>query len=146
MLKNIKIGIKLIGAFLLISIITGVVGFIGISNMSKLNDAADNLYQKELLGLSVVKEANIHLVGIGRALRGSILSITENGRVRNLEEIKVEATLLRENMATASEFFTSGDGLQMLRRFDQLMPTYESSLKQARALIRLENLFGSKMK
>jgi methyl-accepting chemotaxis protein len=145
MLKNIKIGIKLIGAFLLISIITGVVGFIGISNMSKLNDAADNLYQKELLGLSVVKEANIHLVGIGRALRGSILSITENGRVRNLEEIKVEATLLRENMATASEFFTSGDGLQMLRRFDQLMPTYETSLKEARALIRLEELTGSKM-
>ena len=146
MLKNIKIGIKLIGAFLLISIITGVVGFIGISNMSQLNDAADNLYQKELLGLSVVKEANIHLVGIGRALRGSILSITAKGRAGNLEEIKVEAALLRENMATASEFFTSGDGLQMLRRFDQLMPTYETSLKEARALIRLENLFGSKMK
>jgi methyl-accepting chemotaxis protein len=146
MLKNIKIGIKLIGAFLLISIITGVVGFIGISNMSKLNDAADNLYQKELLGLSIVKEANINLVSIGRALNGSILSITENGRVRYLEEIKVEAALLRENMGHASEFFTSAEEIQSLRRFDQLMPTYESSLKQARALIRLENLFGSKMK
>lgn len=73
MLKNMKVGTRLIAGFLFVSILGAVVGGIGIRNMSVINDKASEMYQKELLGISYVKEANINLIYIGRAIRRASL-------------------------------------------------------------------------
>lgn len=62
MFSNFKIGVRLIAGFLLVASISLVVGLIGISNASKIDSMADNMYSRELLGLSYIKEANINLV------------------------------------------------------------------------------------
>ena len=62
MFKNMKIGARLIGGFVLVAAISAVVGAIGISNASRINDMADRMYEQELQGLSYIKEANIDLV------------------------------------------------------------------------------------
>jgi len=43
---NLKIGTKLISAFILVALLTGVVGLIGIQNISTLNDNDTELYEK----------------------------------------------------------------------------------------------------
>lgn len=43
MLSNMKIGIRLILAFVALVIITAVVGWVGISNSGKINALADDL-------------------------------------------------------------------------------------------------------
>ena len=65
--SNLKVGTKLISAFIVVSLITAVVGYIGIRNMGTINDMADDMYLKELLGISYIKEANINLIYISRA-------------------------------------------------------------------------------
>ncbi len=46
MLNKIKIGPKLIGGFLIVAIIAGIVGFLGIMNMKKIDDKDTFLYEK----------------------------------------------------------------------------------------------------
>ncbi|WP_319561999.1 methyl-accepting chemotaxis protein [Marispirochaeta sp.] len=73
---NLKIANKLIIAFMLVTAITGVVGFIGISNMGKINNFADYMYETELMGLYYVKEANIQLIYATRAEKNLLIAPT----------------------------------------------------------------------
>ncbi|WP_158084256.1 methyl-accepting chemotaxis protein [Marispirochaeta aestuarii] len=71
---NLRIANKLILAFMLLMAITGLVGFIGISNMGKINNLADYMYETELMGLYYVKEANIQLIYATRAEKNILIS------------------------------------------------------------------------
>ena len=54
--KNLKIAQKLILCFLLIAIIMGVVGFIGISEIRKINANSNSMYEDNLIHLREVGE------------------------------------------------------------------------------------------
>ena len=71
---NLKIANKLIIAFMLMTAITGIVGYVGISDMEKINELADYMYETELMGLYYVKEANIQLVYATRAEKTILIS------------------------------------------------------------------------
>ena len=53
-IKNLKIAQKLILCFLLISFIMGIVGFIGISEIRKINANSTLMYEDNLIHLSKV--------------------------------------------------------------------------------------------
>ena len=74
-IRNLKIGIRLIAGFTLVVILTAVVGALGIINLSKVNDLSDQMYQREMIGLSYMQTANLNLAYVGRHLRSSLLSI-----------------------------------------------------------------------
>jgi len=143
MFKNMKIGIKLIGAFLLVSMITGLVGFIGVSNMSELNDSADDLYQLELLGLSNIKEANVNLMGIARSLRNSVLATTQDERERYLKKTQYNIDQVQENVDNARSQFTTEEGKQMLNTFSREWTKYQEGLKKVETIINSEDLVNN---
>ncbi len=67
MLENMRIGPRLIAAFMVLVLISVVIGVVGLYGAGKIDDKADEMYSKELMGLSHIKEANIKLISIGRA-------------------------------------------------------------------------------
>ncbi|NHZ62436.1 MCP four helix bundle domain-containing protein [Massilia genomosp. 1] len=69
MLDNMKVGTRLLGAVVIVVLLGSIVAAIGILNMATMNDQAELAYDRELLGLSYTKQANIDLVGIGRTAR-----------------------------------------------------------------------------
>ncbi|UCX04530.1 methyl-accepting chemotaxis protein [Shewanella glacialimarina] len=140
MLNNIKIGVKLIAAFLLVSFITAVVGYLGISNMSHLNDQADILYDRELLGLSYIKEANISLIGVGRSLRNSVLSSTEENRNRRIETTQVYAKSVQDNIDLATPLLLRTDVKGILNQFNKEWLKYQAGIEKAIDLIVSEPL------
>jgi methyl-accepting chemotaxis protein len=146
MFKDQKIGIKLIGAFLLVSMITGLVGFIGVSNMSELNTAADTLYEKELLGLSNIKEANVNLMGVARTLRNSVLAITESERQKYLKETAENAEQVQHNVDKARSQFTTDEGKRLLNTFAKDWDKYQDGLKEVAAIINSEALIDNDRK
>ncbi|WP_253200511.1 MCP four helix bundle domain-containing protein [Clostridium sp. CF012] len=54
--KNIKIAQKLILCFLLISFVMGIVGFIGMSQIKKINTNSTLMYEDNLMHLRKVGE------------------------------------------------------------------------------------------
>jgi methyl-accepting chemotaxis protein len=144
MLNNIKIGVKLIVAFLLVSSITAFVGYLGITNMSNINDEADKLYSEELMGLSYIKEANTNLVNIGRALRNSVLSNTQDDRKKFIDATDSFSKLLQKNIDLAKPLLLTQDGKQLYGQFAKEWSKYQLGIEKAVDLIRSESLSENK--
>ena len=84
--RNVRIEVKFIGAFVIVASIAAIVGFIGIRNMSTINDLADKIYKEELLGMSHIKQANINLLFLIREEKNIMLAASDAERQKYLEQ------------------------------------------------------------
>jgi methyl-accepting chemotaxis protein len=128
MLTNMKVGTRLIAGFLFIVFLGTVVAAIGIVNLDKMNERAKGMYQQELLGLSYVKEANIDLVYVGRALRSAMLASNEAQRSQMLGKVEESRKWMRENLDQARPLFTKPEGQRIFSELDANLRKYDSDV------------------
>ncbi len=140
MFKNMTVGSKLISGFLALSIIGAIVAGIGIYNMGRINDKAGDIYNKELLGLSYIKEVNINLLFIGRARGNVLLSTTEEERTLNKENIKKYLVSAKENLEKARPLFFSDRAKTLFEQYASVSQNYEKEMWQALTLADKEPL------
>jgi methyl-accepting chemotaxis protein len=140
MFKNMTVATKLISGFLIGSILATIVGLVGMSNMSKINDAADVMYAEELLGLSYIKEANVDLIYVERDWREALLSLTDESRTKRLDETRKSLDLLNGNLEKARPLFKSEKEKELLTKMDSVEKSWEAALNQAITLIPDEDL------
>ena len=120
MLGNMKIGIRLTCAFLIVAAIGACIGAIGIRNSGRINDYATLLYERELLGLSNLKEANINLIYAGRARSNLQLASTQEERAKHLANIDKYTASVVDYMGKARDSFDSPESKAKLARFDEV--------------------------
>jgi hypothetical protein len=77
MFLNLRLGTRLLLAFSALVLLGALVAAFGISGLFKLNTVNDDLYEKELLAISYVKEANINLIYAARARGQFALATSE---------------------------------------------------------------------
>ena len=91
---NLKTLWKLLLGFGLVLCILAFVGYMGVSGMSQTNDRLNTLYERELIGLSEIKEANLDRALIGRSMRQLVIDKEPDARQAIAREIdKLEAEL-----------------------------------------------------
>ncbi|HSI58963.1 MAG TPA: methyl-accepting chemotaxis protein [Ideonella sp.] len=134
MFGNLKIGVRLIGGFLIVAGISAVVGAIGISNASKMDVKADAMYAKELMGLSHIKEANIELISIGRARSNFLLATSQEERDRHMASIAKSNAQLKDNIAKGRPLFESDRAKELFSSFEKVSGEYEKEMQHALAL------------
>ena len=78
--KKSKVITKLTMGFLVVSCIGAFIGINGILKAGEINDLATQMYEKELLGLSQISEANVQLIAAGRAIRNAVLANDDESR------------------------------------------------------------------
>ncbi len=140
MFSNLKIGVRLIVGFILVAGISAVVGFIGISNTGKINDMADHMYDKELLGLSYVKEANINLIYVGRARSNYLLATTQEERERHLATIAKSSATVVDMMDKARPLFTLDRGKQIFASFSTQWQDYQQDMQRVMTMAATKKL------
>ena len=138
--KNLKIGSKIIFGFLVVSVITGVIGGIGIKNMKDIDDMLNTLYQNELIGLSNLKDANINLIYLHRAEKNAILSETMQERLQYLEDVKKYDTKINEHFNIAAPLLSSDEGKELVIKFTKAWDDYKVIHRQIVGLLEKENL------
>jgi len=131
MFSNFKIGVRLIAGFMLVATISAVVGFIGISNTSQMNDMADNMYNKELLGVSYIKEANINLIYIGRARSNYLLATSQAERDKHLASITKSLATMKDYIEKAKPLFVSDRAKEVFSAFGNLTVEYQREMQKA---------------
>ncbi|MCR5885123.1 MCP four helix bundle domain-containing protein [Rhizobacter sp. J219] len=120
--------------------ISAIVGAIGISNTGQINDMADRMYDRELLGLSYVKEANINLIYIGRARGNFLLATTAEERDNHLAAIEKYSAAVTDYMGKARPLFITEQGKQKLASFATGWEEYQREMKRALALAKTQKL------
>ncbi|WP_426164358.1 methyl-accepting chemotaxis protein [Pseudoduganella sp. R-34] len=139
-LNRMKVGTRLLSGFAIIALVGALVAGIGIVNMSKMNDMGERVYERELLGLSYIKEANINLVFIGRSLRGLLLASSEQERDKYLARIETGRSEMRANLAEADKRFFSPKGRELLAKLNSELDAYDKGVQEAMRRARAEPL------
>lgn len=140
MLSNLRIGPRLILAFMLLVGISALIGFVGLWGASAIDAKAIDLYEKELLGLSHVKEANVNLISIGRARANYVLSTSEAERDKHAKSLKTHSERVLEDLAKAKPLFVSDRAKEIFAEIDQAWPEYQAAMQRAVELAQKEGL------
>jgi methyl-accepting chemotaxis protein len=140
MFKQMKVGTRLLAGFLTLAVLGAVVAAIGIYNMSRINDASDRLYDRELLGISYVKEANINLIYVARALRNGLLASTDKDRQAAFASVATARAQMKNNLDKARPLFVTEVGKRMFVGLDQQLRSYDSHLAEATRLAQADAL------
>ena len=117
MIEGMKLSTKLTFGFAFILLITLLMSMYNIASLNNAKNSLDLVYEKDLLGISHLKEANLNLVYIGRSLRQMALRKDPVDRekakqrlVEAREDLKTELeegrkrTLTKENQKLLAEF------------------------------------------
>jgi len=142
--KNLRIEVKFIGAFIVVASITIVVGFIGIRNMSIIDDMAGRMYHNELMGLSHIKQANIDLSYLARAEKNLILSPSEEDRRKSMEQSETSEGLYLENLQKAKPLFHTEKGKELFAKVEKASEEYKAVHKQLIDVVMKEDLTEKK--
>ena len=115
---DMKIGTKLTAAFVITGVITGVVGFVGISSMGRIADLSASSYAKETMGIVYLKQADLELIHMARAEKNLLLSSTSEEREKYRGSLSQYSGLVDENMEKARPLIHTDEGKALLAKFD----------------------------
>ncbi|HYD51786.1 MAG TPA: methyl-accepting chemotaxis protein [Gemmatimonadaceae bacterium] len=99
---NLRTATKLTLAFSMACIITAFVGFTGVQRMGQINGMLNTLYERDLVGLSLINEANTDLAIIGRTVRQAVLDTGMADMERSRADIQRRSATM-DSMLTAFE-------------------------------------------
>lgn len=136
--KDLKVGVKLISSFLLVSTLTAAVGYIGLKNMGEINRQADLLYEREVIGLSLLSEANVNVAYNARATRALLLSTSDAERDSHLNAIRETTEAEIAAMAKVRPLFTQERAKELFREYDKLSADYAASRAEFLKLVAAE--------
>jgi methyl-accepting chemotaxis protein len=137
-LSNFRIAAKLLAAFIIVALIGAAIGFLGLYNMNRINDAGNQMYDKELLALSYTKEANIDLLYIGRDLRNMLLATSEEGRQKSSQAAQENLKLARDYLNKAEPLYWTENGKAEFKKLNELWAQYEQEVKTLKEKIMKE--------
>ncbi|NMG42510.1 response regulator [Aromatoleum toluvorans] len=116
---------KLVLGFAGLMLVVGGISLQSIYNQNVVNAELRDLYEKELLGVSHVKEARIQFAQMGHALRQAILPQTPAERDRAYRLLAESESRLRQELDDASKLFHREDNRAQLARFDERFARYK---------------------
>jgi len=137
---NLKIASKLIMAFIILSAITALIGYEGISNMGTINNMLNSLYTKETVGISFIKEANIDLIYYGRAQNNLLLASTKEDQQNFKEAMDHYKEILMNNIESARPLFYTNEGKKLLADFEKSWKDFYAVSQQVVSLAMTEDL------
>ncbi|WP_370263162.1 methyl-accepting chemotaxis protein [Limnobacter sp.] len=133
---NMSLKKLLLAGFAFSAILTGVVGAVGLSNMKNIGEAADKLYEKEMMGLSYVKEANLHLFAAGRDWRQAILSGNLQARQTALDALHASNAKIKSEFDKAKPLFYTEKGKATIAMAEQAHQAWWADVQALEAAIK----------
>jgi methyl-accepting chemotaxis protein len=137
---DLKTSSKILYSFMLLTLAMAVVGYIGIAKMSQINDMAGDMYQKEVLGVSYLKETTIDLVYIDRAVKNLLLASTNEERDRYSARLDEYGKLYHSDLDKAKPLLQTDKGKQLMASAEKTMDEYQAVVAKVAALAKADAL------
>ncbi|MGF6367316.1 methyl-accepting chemotaxis protein [Paraburkholderia sp. RAU6.4a] len=132
---NMKLGAKLISAFILVSIISAVVSGIGLHNMAEISANADKTYRQDLVGLNLIQQANADVLRVGTYLRNAVLATTAAQRAGSLDQADKAFASSREHLNQAEPLVYTDKGKATFADLDQGWQDYIQAFNEMKGKI-----------
>ncbi len=122
--RDQKTATKLMGTFGLLGVVLAFVAYQGVSASQSINSSLEALYSRDLKGLSAVKEANINVIYVGRAVRAALLA-TDKAEVE-VQRTSVDKYLngISTNLAEAEKTVNTEEGRRITGQLKAALAEY----------------------
>ncbi|HEY3383056.1 MAG TPA: methyl-accepting chemotaxis protein [Vicinamibacterales bacterium] len=131
-LNNIKTGVKLTGAFMVVLILTGAVGVTGVYSTATIMGLVTRMYQKETSAISNIKQASIDFCLLRVSIRSAIL-YQDSASIE--KEVRKIADYDAAFQAAATEYSKAIDDEGARAKYRQMLADYGAYLKGAQLVI-----------
>jgi len=144
MFNQMKVATRLIAGFLILTLLGAIVAGVGIYNMSTMNERTHALYERELLGISYTKEANIDLIYIGRTIRTVLLASSEKARAAAVANLEKSMKSIQSNLDKARPLYYTDHGKRMFADTEAKVQAYENQIAHVSKLAQGEAMQESR--
>jgi methyl-accepting chemotaxis protein len=131
---DMKIGTRLLAAFIIVGAITAVIGYTGAASLGKIADLAKASYEQETLGLTYLKQANIDILGVDRAAKCVLLAGTQEDRDLYKAQVDAYTVLVTEDLEKARPLVLTEKAKELQKQTDQAWKESQASTGQVIAL------------
>jgi uncharacterized membrane-anchored protein YhcB (DUF1043 family) len=133
-INRLSVRAKLLLSFTALCVITGIVGAVGISKLSTVNDMVGTLYNRELKGTVCVLEASRELAAIGRDLRQMIID-TDADAVKALsKDVEMRTKKVDDSLVGAAGLFVTPEGKAIVAKSQELFKTFTQKADETSTL------------
>src|SRR5512140_2567827 len=129
-----RLGTKLLLGFSGVLLIALALGIQSLYNLRAMRNEAQQIYEKELLGISHLKEANINLIYMGRALRQMLISSDAASRDKARNQIAEAEANLRSELTKARQGIFRPENIRRLDEFEVQFALYKLNVNKAISL------------
>ncbi|MBF0540244.1 MAG: MCP four helix bundle domain-containing protein [Nitrospirae bacterium] len=144
-LVRLKLTIKLIMGFGFVLMTALMIGLQNQRDFTVLKDETQALYEKELLGISHIKEANNNLMIMGRSLRQMMLSPNFKEREYARRSLKDAQIHLQTELSEGRKRINHPENLKQLAEFDELFAKYCSYVEYVETLLESNNSYNKSL-
>ncbi len=132
--KNLKTVAKLILAFALMAVLTGVVGYKGVAAAGDIDTMLEKLYDKELMGISAIQNANVIRLQIAYSVRYA-MGVKDKAKKQELSASVTKGFGdLDEALVPIDKTLETDEGKALLARIRETLPHYKKMCEESMAL------------
>jgi diguanylate cyclase (GGDEF)-like protein len=143
-ITDVRVEVKIIGIAVGISLFALLVGVLGLMDMAKINHMSTQIYQKELLCVSHIKEAYVNLICFSRAEKNIMLAFTKEDKLHHIKTQNTNKALYLSNIKAAASLLETEQEKAVLSRLECAWAEYSIVSKQIVDLATMENLNKSR--
>ncbi|MTI57257.1 MAG: methyl-accepting chemotaxis protein [Geosporobacter ferrireducens] len=140
---NLKTGTKIISGFLILSILIGLVGFIGITNMKVINEGMNVMYHDRLIPIQLLGEIQKNVMSI----RMNLFHLLMYENKLSVSEVKKIINELKDETDELIKRYTSialvEEEEQLLQQFTNHLTEYGYAQSKYVALVESNNMSGA---
>ena len=131
---NLKLGVKLIIAFVLVSLLTGIVGMIGISNITKVDKNYSDLYINFGIAQGDIGQVGIIFNETRSVVRDILLDRGSNQRGKYVSRLSEMDKKLEKYLVAAEKSIQTEEGRRALNELESALNQYNSVRDKAISL------------
>ena len=133
--KNLKISSKLLIGFVIVALLSGVVGIIAIVNDNRIISLGNQLYEENLVPLQPAAKIEIDFLKVRVSLRDMALAKTPEAKAKFSNNIDTVFKDLQDNVQSYSKCVSSPEKADNLKAMQELITKYDALKEQMRGLI-----------
>ena len=134
-LEKLKLKTKLTLGLGSMLVIISAIGLQAIYSARQQSDEIRRMYELELQGVSHIKEASIHLMQMGRALRQMILSPDLKSRAAARADLDEARMILNRSLIESDKLFSRPEGRALLADIGDMLNQYLRNVDHVTALL-----------
>jgi methyl-accepting chemotaxis protein len=137
---DLKIASKLILSFITMATITAIVGLIGVADLGSIHEMLSSLYNRETVGISYAKQADIDLIYFARAQKDYLISVSQEERNKYIQEMNKYESMMKNDLSRIKSLLHNESTKEIFSRIDPAWDAFKQVNSRVLDLAQKEEL------